>query len=459
MKKTALKSRKHRANFITITSSELNRVRVGLHVCRIEFFLQEDSQSRDHIPILGETERRELGEERKRRMRAIDAAKKRGDEPPSFDDIQANLVCDRARLALDEELDSVKHMNQLIAFAKVQTIRDIQIEEKRLIEKEALEDAQRVDAMMEAERVSVLAAGAAAEKQRLLDQRKGAEILRMQIVAREKEKQAELALVAKERLHMLSQIEKDARLSEQQQVEKKMVQARLMEEIANINAKTTEAKEREILMDKLEDCKLLEYQRIQDLKAKTRLEDAKNLAEKREMELSILRARQEKNLDKTEQIDALRAKRAIEAAERLAREKELADRARVSAIQAELTHARQVQQAERRLKLVEQVLINKAEFDAMIDYQLQQETSEKFATKNRQNQVLKYTQSIRFQIEESHDRTVQQREALLQEGDNLRRNLHNEKIRLNEIKIRKIDQVTKAGVDEKHTLRLLKYQP
>lgn len=70
---------------------------------------------------------------------------------------RTNSVLRKAKQALDEEMDDIKKINQMISFAKVQTILDIQKEEKMKMQKIAEEAERSADQLMEAERLRALA--------------------------------------------------------------------------------------------------------------------------------------------------------------------------------------------------------------------------------------------------------------------------------------------------------------
>jgi hypothetical protein len=59
-------------------------------------------------------------------------------------------------MQLDEEHDDVKHMNQMVLYSKVVTIRDKQLEENKQLEREWVEEQKRLDIMMEIERLKGL---------------------------------------------------------------------------------------------------------------------------------------------------------------------------------------------------------------------------------------------------------------------------------------------------------------
>ena len=62
----------------------------------------------------------------------------------------------KAEEQLDEEKDDVKHMNQMVIYAKCVTIRDKQLEEQKRLESEYRQEEKRLDVMMEIERLKSL---------------------------------------------------------------------------------------------------------------------------------------------------------------------------------------------------------------------------------------------------------------------------------------------------------------
>jgi len=84
-------------------------------------------------------------------------------------------------MQLDEEHDDVKHMNQMVLYSKVVTIRDKQLEENKLLEREWIEEQKRLDIMMEIERLKGLKVAEEREVIRQQAQRKGATVIIDQI--------------------------------------------------------------------------------------------------------------------------------------------------------------------------------------------------------------------------------------------------------------------------------------
>ena len=53
-------------------------------------------------------------------------------------------------------MDDVKHMNQMVLYSKVVTIRDKQLNENKRLEQEWIEEQKKLDLMMEIERLKSL---------------------------------------------------------------------------------------------------------------------------------------------------------------------------------------------------------------------------------------------------------------------------------------------------------------
>lgn len=78
---------------------------------------------------------------------------------------------------MDEDLDDVKHMNQMILYSKVVTIRDKQLEENKKLEQEWIEEQKKLDLMMEIERLKVLKEEEEREAKKAVQRLKGKQVI------------------------------------------------------------------------------------------------------------------------------------------------------------------------------------------------------------------------------------------------------------------------------------------
>jgi len=369
---------------------------------------------------------------------------------------QKNSVLEKAKQMLDEDMDDVKHMNQMMLYSKIVTIRDAQIQEKRSVQAEREEEERQLDMMMEIERLKALQMYEEREKSRLEDQRRGASVIIEQIKDRQSQRMREEESRDQERAFILKQIDSLKAEEVEQQKGKKVAAARLMVEVNAANTAAMSIKEEKMLALKLEEQKIIEYRENKERKERELEAEKERLAAEKELETAKLRARQEKAQDKASEMDALRAKRAMESAERMAREKERQEAARLEAINVELNFARKQQQAEKERRLGEQAKFERDEFERIIEVQMQQEEAER----QRQGEELQHKKhhalELRSQIDSREEKALQERRDFLEEGNIVRASIGSERRKLEKIKNRKIDELKKTGVPDKYWSELAK---
>lgn len=151
------------------------------------------------------------------------------------DDCKRKVLNDRATQIKLEEHDEVKHMNQQMIYAKCVTIREKQLDEKKNIAWEIQEEEERLDLMMEIERLKVMKKLEDEEVVKVEQRRVGASIIVKQIKEREQIRLKESEIKNKEAQQMLKQIQllED---DEKREVERKMNrQKEMMEEVKKAN--------------------------------------------------------------------------------------------------------------------------------------------------------------------------------------------------------------------------------
>ncbi len=120
---------------------------------------------------------------------------------------KSETLLTKAQAMLDEEHDDVKHMNAMMLYSKVVTIRDKQLEESKRLESEWIDEQKRLDLMMEIERLKTLKMQEEREVKRKEAQRQGAAVIIDQIKEREMERIKEEEMREKEGQQMLRHIE------------------------------------------------------------------------------------------------------------------------------------------------------------------------------------------------------------------------------------------------------------
>lgn len=443
-----------KADAVVIPASELNRLRENATLMTKEEELEHKRRQEEAYE-----ERMEKSMARKEKIRVMEEERKKNAMMADRDKEarsggQKNSVLERAKQMLDEDMDDVKHMNQMMLYSKVVTIRDAQVQEKRVVQAEREEEERQLDAMMEIERLKALQMYEVREKERLESQRSGAKVIIEQIKDRQAQRMREEEQRDQERAFILKQIGALKAEEVEQAAQKKMAAERLMGEVNVANDAAMKIKEDKMLGEKLEEQKIIEYQDNKAARERELEDEKERLAAEKEKETAKLRAMQEKAQDKAAEMDALRAKRAMEAAERAAREKQRRERERQEEINQELNVARQRQQCEKERRLGEQAKHERDEFERIIEVQMQQEEAERQRQAEEKEMRVQHAQELRHQISGREEKAYQERRDFLEEGNAVRGNIGSERKKLEKIKARKIEDLKRTGVPEKYWAEL-----
>ena len=159
------------ADAIVIKASELDRIKESTKIIG----KQQEMEEKKRLEAERQKER-EAAEVLKQKIKTLDQTREK--KMPSTvyqkDEREKNeTLLTKAQKAIDEELDDVKHMNKMVHYAKCATIRDKQLEEAKELEMLKKEDDQRMDIMMEIERLKALKYHDEREKARRDSQRQG----------------------------------------------------------------------------------------------------------------------------------------------------------------------------------------------------------------------------------------------------------------------------------------------
>lgn len=288
--------------------------------------VMSDMEKRNQAKVLQEQRQTQLEGTKnlKERMKQYD--KTRTDRNPLTDLEKENLELNRtmkakAKKILDENTDEAKEMNKLIEYAKIASIRDRQLQETKMLQEEYKRHNQKLDLMMEIERLKELQLQEEREKIRKKQTYEGSLVIVDQIKEREMERLKALQIKEAEKQIMLRQVKELEDEEKRNQQQKVINAAKLAKEVATTNQKAAEIKEKKKIEEKELELKIHEYNVNKIRREEEELAEKKRIAEEKEREVQKLREKQEKAYDKQSELDYLRAKRAFEDAERAAREK------------------------------------------------------------------------------------------------------------------------------------------
>lgn len=183
----------------------------------------------------------------------------------------------------------MKHMNQMVLYSKVVTVRDKQLEENKRLEQEYIEEQKKLDLMMEIERLKALKVEEEREAKKAAQRIKGKEVIIEQIQERTIYRMKEQEIRDKERLQLLANIEKMKREDEVQAEEKRKQVSLLMKQAAEANQQAIIQKEKRKVEEKRLEEEIVAYQKERDRKEYEAQIEAQRLRDEKEREIQRLR--------------------------------------------------------------------------------------------------------------------------------------------------------------------------
>uniref|UniRef100_A0A6U4MPD9 Cilia- and flagella-associated protein 45 n=1 Tax=Hemiselmis andersenii TaxID=464988 RepID=A0A6U4MPD9_HEMAN len=437
---------------VVLTGGELSRLRnLATLVDRSELERQRQEQEQEKAAAQAKAR------ERKEKMIAMEAQRKanlaKSDLELEDETKMANQL-ENAERARDEQLDHVKHMNQMMLYAKCVTIRDAQLLEKQMIQKERADQEKAYDLMMEQERIKAIKLAEEREAVKAQERLRGAAIIRMQIEQREKERIREQEQLDMEREAMLRQIDR-LKVEETEKEEERKVAGRLLLEEAAL-ANQEQIRRKDDIRRKLgeEEQRIADYIKEKDRKEQERQEAIDAEVKRKAEETARLRALQEKAADKQAEADALRAKRAQEDYERSYRARERAEVEKKQRMMADIMQSRVDQKRSKEVVQAEAAQMEKQQFERILAVQRAAEESEQAKEYAAHQRRINHNEEIRLQISENDEKRSRARQEFLEEGSKIRHAKELETRRLETIKQRKLAELQRAGVPEKYLAEL-----
>lgn len=369
---------------------------------------------------------------------------------------QAMAVLDAAREKTIENLDDVKHMNQMMEYARCVTIRDAQINEKQRMQEEASLEDRRLDTIMELERLKQVQLHESRERSRQELQKQGAQLITRQILDREADRIRRQELRDRDAQVMLQRIKDEEAKEEEKRLVKLEEGRRLLDQVVIANNAQARAKLRRKQEEIEEDQRIAAYLLQKQAREKELEEKQDRLRVEREKEIARLRAQQERAQDRQSAMDELRAKRYQEDLDRQWRVKQLEDAKKQEALKSEIADARSFQRLEKEKRMVEQVALERDEYGRVLQWQQEQrerelQKAEELALRKKAYRSQLLTQMKMSDLDKELARTL-----LLEDGRQMAIQAEQEKAALEAVKTQKLEALRNMGIPEKYCTELSK---
>ncbi|XP_043859130.1 cilia- and flagella-associated protein 45 [Dromiciops gliroides] len=362
-----------------------------------------------------------------------------------------NLLEKANAMRMEQEVE-VKDMSQIIRNARCHAIRDAQILEKQLIQKEMDTEEKRLDQMMELERQKSIQREEDLVRRRKEERIRGRRHIIQQIEKNQEERSLQAEVREQEIQQMLQYMERlqeeDIKDMERRHQDKLKMQA----EIKRINDENQRRKEELLAQERLADQMVMEFTKKKMAREAEFEAEQERIRREKEKETARLRAMQEKAQDYQAEQDALRAKRNQEVAEREWRRKEKENALKKAETEAMLRQSRLDQVAFKEHTLAVQVQRDRDEFERILRAQREQIEKERVEEEKKAQERLLHANELRRQVRENQQKQVQERIATFEEGRRLKEEAQKRRERINDIKRKKMEELRATGLPEKYCI-------
>lgn len=342
----------------------------------------------------------------------------------------------------------------MVAYARCVTVRDKQLGEKTLIRGATVEEQKRLDMMYELGRLKEVKRVDDRDNRRKDLQRDGHSLIVDQMKERQLKRLRVKENLAREAQDMLKHI-KELEIDDKQQVlNRKHQQKVLLDDICEANGKATEKKHQIYQKIKEEDDKVMLYLVEKATKEAEHAEELKRLKDEKEREITRLRELQEKAADRQSEIDGLRAKRAMENAERKARNAEKTVAVKRQVLNKDLMEARRLQALEKESRMQEQARQERDEFQRIVEAQKVLRDNELRLDKEKSGLRKGHANELRKQMAQNDEGRKQNARDKYEEGKKIRDKLEAERRTLERIKQEKLGLLYNEIIPDKYTAEL-----
>ena len=364
----------------------------------------------------------------------------------------------KAQKYKDDNEDVVKEMEKLAFYAKVATIRDKQKQEHKIMEQNYKRKEEKLDTMMELDRLKELKNQQDKEKFMQNQRREGCMVIIEQMKKKELEKIKLKEQLEKEKKDILKHLKKlqDEDLIENEK--KRILREKMAQEIVESNKISVLNKQKRLAQEKEEDLKILKYNMEKAKKEEEELKEKRRIQEEKEREVQKLREKQEKAQDKMAELDALRAKRAYEAGEREERLKEKNELIKKKKIMEELLQSNNRQKLQKQNQLAEQARQEQIEYERIIKKQLDDMEKERKAEEEKKRMRYENNEDIRKLIKLREEKERLEAKEILEEGRKDKQKYDIWKQRMERIKQQKIQELKDLNVHPIYIADLERYK-
>ncbi|XP_050460145.1 cilia- and flagella-associated protein 45-like [Cataglyphis hispanica] len=390
---------------------------------------------------------------RKETIRRMDMKKDR-EKDPRTREIEEEArrrtmhILERAYNMRMEQEEEIQKCNRLILESKCRAIRDAQIAERKLIERELREEEKRLNDMMENERRWAIKEELQKEQEETAKRLQFAKILKEQIVENEEQRILEFEKKQEEsRLINLNNI-----AWQQDEIvklrDKEAENIKVRQELAEGNEQLKHFKAMEQEENKIIDLRIQNYYRLKEEREAKKVEEQRLEKLKKEREKARVATQTMQAYEFQAQIDEINAARVQEEVEREWRQREKEEALKKLEAQRILQRDRKEQINNKRVMQAIEIERDRREFEKIVHVQRAAFCKEKKELEQKQQQILIHRNEILKQVNEKERERIAERQQMFAEGLTIRAETAMRKKKLQDAMERKCQEMRENKVPD-----------
>ena len=351
----------------------------------------------------------------------------------------------------------VKQFDQICRKAKIATIWDRQMEERKMMEGMFTNKEKRLDQMMELERLKEIKFIEEREKLQKSNKIKSQKAVIDQIYNNDFERNKKREEIEREKILMMRQIEKMKEEDKRMLAIKKLEKEEKIKEFAHALDIMALSKKKKILEEKEEELKIKKFNLEKDAQEEKIIQEKKRITIQREKETQALREKQEKQKDKLDEVNELKARKAMIEAEIKEKKKLEEENLKKQKLIKEMIESNDLM-----LKIKKSLGEKENEKDKEIVNKMKleiqkEEEEEKIKKRIKLEKMLENKIELENQIINREEREKNKRVKELEEGKKIMKEKDNYIKSLEEIRKQKIQELKDLNIKDAYIAPLEKY--
>lgn len=385
----------------------------------------------------------------------IEKKRSNEDNPLKYEELQRKQ--DPYKVVGGRNNQVVKQFDQICRKAKIATIWDRQMEERKMMEGMYLNKEKRLDEMMELERLKEIKFIEEREKFNKNNKIKSQKAVIEQILDNDFERNKKREEIEREKILMLRQLEKMKEEDKKIIAMKKIEKQEKIKEFVHALDIMAQAKKKKILEEKEEDLKIKKFNLEKDAQEEKLLQEKKRIALEREREAQALREKQEKQKDKLDEVNEARARKAMIEEEIKEKKKMEEENLKRQKRIKEMVESNDLMLKIKKSLGEKEIEKDKEIIDKMNLENQKEEEEEKIKKRIKLEKMIENKIELEKQIMNKEQREKNKRKKELEEGKKILKEQDNYLKSLEEIRQQKIKELKDLNIKDAYIVPLEKY--